>query len=42
MWLVYVINFSESYEMCAWGKKIIDLAPARITKINTVWFVLLK
>ena len=36
IWLVYVINFSESYEMCARGKKIIDLALARITKIKMV------
>ena len=36
IWLVYVINFSESYEMCARGKKIIDFALARITKIKMV------
>ena len=36
IWFVYVINFSESYEMCARGKKIIYLALARITKIKMV------
>ena len=36
IWLVYVINFSESYEMCARGNKIIDLDLARIRKIKMV------